>query len=44
MIPAPPPREPSPLRHKNSLRGIKPLSCLDKLRFSGEVRVVESIA
>jgi len=26
------------------LRGIKPLSCLDKLRFSGEVRVVESIA
>ena len=29
---------------KNSLRGIKPLSCLDKLRFSCEVRVVESIA
>ena len=41
----------SPLRQprmksvaKNSSRDIKPLSCLDKLRFSSEVRVVESIA
>jgi hypothetical protein len=29
---------------KNSSRDIKPVSCLDKLRFSGEVRDVESIA
>ena len=43
--------EPSPLRQprmksvaKNSSRDIKPLSCLDKLRFSSEMRAVESIS
>ena len=44
--------EPSPLRQprmksvaKNSSRDNQPrLSCLDKLRFSGQVRVIVSIA
>jgi hypothetical protein len=43
--------EPSPLRQprmksvaKNSSRDNQPLSCLDKLGFSGEVRIIEFIA